>query len=73
MPAAEILRSATFVNAELMGQAGRLGVIAPGAHADLVVVDGNPLDDLGLLQHQGRHLPLIMKAGSLCKNELGHP
>ena len=71
MPASEILRSATFVNAEMMGQAGKLGVIAPGAYADLVVVDGNPLQDLTLLQEQGRHLPLIMKAGKLCKNELG--
>ena len=69
MPAAEILRSATFVNAEMMGQAGKIGVIAPGAFADLVVVDGNPLEDLTLLQEQGRHLPLIMKAGKLCKNE----
>jgi len=73
MPAAEILRSATHVNAEMMGQAGKLGVVAPGAWADLVVVDGNPLDDLTLLQQQGRHLPLIMKAGKLCKDELGVP
>ncbi|MGE5199418.1 MAG: amidohydrolase family protein, partial [Rhodospirillaceae bacterium] len=70
MPAAEILRSATAVNAELMGQSGRLGVVAPGALADLVAVDGNPLDDLALLQDQGRHLPLIMKAGKLYKNAL---
>ena len=71
MPAAEILRSATSVNAELIGQAGKLGVIAPGACADLVVVNGNPLADLTLLQEQGRHLPLIMKAGKLFKDELG--
>jgi len=70
MPAAEVLRSATFVNAEMMGQAGKLGVVAPGACADLVVVDGNPLEDLTLLQHQGKHLPLILKAGVLLKNEL---
>jgi imidazolonepropionase-like amidohydrolase len=73
MPAAEILRSATAVNAELIGQAGRLGVVAPGAWADLVVVDGNPLADLTLLQQQGSHLPLIMKAGKICKNELSAP
>ncbi len=73
MPAAEILRSATAVNAELIGQAGRLGVVAPGASADLVVVDGNPLADLALLQQQGRHLPLIMKAGKIRKNELPAP
>ncbi|MBK9609167.1 MAG: amidohydrolase family protein [Betaproteobacteria bacterium] len=71
MPAAEILRSATAVNAELLGQAGKLGVIAPGATADLLVVDGNPLEDLTLLQEQGRYLPLIMKAGKIHKDELG--
>ncbi len=49
MPAADVLRSATFINAELMGQAGKLGVIAPGAYADLVVVDGNPLQDVRAL------------------------
>lgn len=69
MPAADILRSATAVNAELIGQQGKLGVIAPGAAADLIVVDGDPLQDLTLLQEQGRHLPVIMKAGRLYKDE----
>ena len=71
MPAAEILRSATAVNAELLGKTGELGVIAPGALADLVVVDGDPLQDLTLLQHEGRHLPLIIKAGKIFKDTLG--
>ena len=70
MPAAEILRSATAVNAELIGRQGVLGVIAPGAMADLIVVDGDPLQDLALLQAQGRHLRMIMKAGRLYKNEM---
>lgn len=70
MSPAEILQSATRVNAELMGQGGKLGVVAPGAHADLVVVDGDPLQDLTLLQQQGARLPLIMKAGQFYKNEL---
>ena len=70
MPASEILRSATAVNAELMGQSGRIGVVAPGAFADLVAVDGNPVDDLTLLQGQGQHMPLIIKAGKLVKNRL---
>ena len=71
MPAVDILRSATSVNAELLGQHGRLGVVAAGAWADLVVVDGNPLEDLTLLQQQGKHLPLIMKAGKIYKDTLG--
>ncbi len=66
----EILRSATLVGAELLGRTGELGVVAPGALADLLVVDGDPLRDLTLLQGQGEHLSLIMKAGALYKNRL---
>jgi imidazolonepropionase-like amidohydrolase len=71
LPALEVLRAATIHAAEVLQMDGRLGVIAPGAFADLVVVDGNPLDDLGLLQEQGRHMPCIMKAGRMMKNTLG--
>ncbi len=67
LPPHEVLASATSVNAELLDRAGELGVVAPGAVADLVVVDGNPLKDLGLLQEEGRHLPVIMKGGTLHK------
>ncbi len=63
----EVLLSATHVNAQILGQSGRLGVIAPGALADLIAVDGNPLADLGLLQNQGRHLDLIIKGGAIVK------
>jgi imidazolonepropionase-like amidohydrolase len=70
LPPLEIIRSATVVGAELLGRAGELGVVAPGALADLLVVDGDPLRDLTLLQGQGEHLSLIMKAGDLHKNRL---
>ncbi len=66
----DVLRSATSVNAALIGQAGELGTIAPGAVADILVVDGDPARDLGLLQEQGRHIPVIMKDGRFCKNAL---
>ncbi len=66
----EIIRSATTVNAELLNRTGELGVIAPGALADLLVVNGNPLNDLTLLQEQGQHLSLIMKGGKLYKHQL---
>ena len=66
----DVLRSATSVNAELIQRAGELGTIAPGAVADILVVDGDPLADLGLLQEQGRHIPVIMKEGRFCKNSL---
>ncbi len=70
MGAAEILRSATSVNARLLGQEGRLGVVARGAQADLVVVDGDPTRDVSLLEGQGERLPAIVKAGVFVKNEL---
>lgn len=66
----DILKSATSVNAEILGQNGRLGRIAPGALADLLVVDGNPLDNLGLLEHHDSGLLAIMKDGQFHKNLL---
>lgn len=66
----EIICQATAVNAEILNRTGELGVVAPGALADLLVVDGNPLNDISLLEHQGRHLSLIMKGGWLYKNVL---
>src|SRR5580698_3215109 len=52
----EVIRSATTVNAELLNRAGELGVVAPGARADLIVVDGDPLRDIALLDGQGENL-----------------
>jgi imidazolonepropionase-like amidohydrolase len=66
----ETIRSATLVGAEIVRMAGRLGIIEPGAIADLLLVDGDPVADLQLLQHQGRHLSAIMKAGRFHKNLL---
>jgi imidazolonepropionase-like amidohydrolase len=63
----EIIHSATVVGAEVLGRAGELGVLVAGALADLLVVDGNPLQDLGLFQDQGRHLSVIMQGGRLHK------
>lgn len=63
LPAIDILRSATSVNAEILGQSGRLGCIREGAAADLLVVNGNPLEDISLLAQGGKHLSVIMKAG----------
>jgi imidazolonepropionase-like amidohydrolase len=45
---------------ELLRRAGELGVIAPGARADLITVDGDPLADLSLLDGQGKHIDHIM-------------
>jgi imidazolonepropionase-like amidohydrolase len=70
LPAFEVIQSATTTNAALLQRPGELGVVAPGALADLLVVDGNPLADLNLLQEQGKHLLLIMKGGKLYKNDV---
>ncbi len=66
----EVIRSATTVAARVLRREGTLGVIAPGALADLLLVDGNPLLDLGLFQNQGAHLTAIMKGGTFHKNLL---
>ena len=63
----EVIRSATIVNAELLNRSGELGVVAPGARADLIAVDGDPLHDISLLDGQGEHISVIMKDGVLHK------
>ena len=70
LPRIELVRAATSYAAELFGMVGEIGTIAPGAHADLLAVDGNPLDDIGLLKDQGEHFALIMKGGAVVKNTL---
>jgi imidazolonepropionase-like amidohydrolase len=66
----EILRQATSVNAEILMQQDKLGCVKPDAHADLLVVDGDPLADIGLLAANGKHLKLILRRGEIVKNEL---
>ena len=61
MTPAEVLRAATLVGAELVGQKGTLGQLTPGALADLIAVRGDPLTDLHVLEHvffvmQGGHV-----------------
>ena len=63
----DIIRSATIVNAELLNRSGELGVIAPGARADLIAVDSDPLADIAVLDGQGEHLTHIMKDGVFYK------
>jgi imidazolonepropionase-like amidohydrolase len=67
----EIIRQATIVGAEIVRMPGKLGVLKPGAFADILVVDGDPLKKLELLAGQGENLSVIMKAGRFHKNRLG--
>ena len=74
----EILKQATSVNAEIVAlsgelnpyTAGALGVVKPGAYADLLIVEGNPLQDIKLLGDPSKNLKLIMKDGKVYKNTL---
>jgi imidazolonepropionase-like amidohydrolase len=63
----EILRQATSMAAEMMMQSGKLGCIQPGAHADLLLVDGDPLADISLLAQNGKALSLIVRGGKIVK------
>jgi imidazolonepropionase-like amidohydrolase len=66
----EIIRAATTVGAQVLRREGKLGCLRPGAFADLIVVDGNPLQNLHLFAEQGKHLSVIMKSGKFHKNRL---
>jgi imidazolonepropionase-like amidohydrolase len=70
LPAIDVLRSACSVNAELLGQAGMLGSIRAGAAADLLVVDGNPLEDISILATGGDRLSVIMSEGRFHKRAI---
>ena len=65
----ESLVSATKTNASLFGMEEEIGTVEEGKLADLLVVDGNPLEDIAVLQKKS-NLKLIMKGGRLCKSEL---
>lgn len=66
----DTLRSATKVNAKILQREGDLGVIQDGATADLLLLERDPFKHPSVIQHQGREMPIIMKAGKLVKNSL---
>ncbi|WP_029030277.1 metal-dependent hydrolase family protein [Salinarimonas rosea] len=70
LPRNEIIASATTVAADLCMLGGQVGELSPGAHADLLVVDGDPYADLGVLQNDGARILAIMKDGRFHKNQL---
>ena len=65
----ESLVSATKTNASLFGMEDKIGTVEEGKLADLLVVNGNPLENIAVLQKKS-NLKLIMKGGRLCKSEL---
>ncbi|MNL61779.1 hypothetical protein D3C87_1857410 [compost metagenome] len=73
----EVLKMATSTNAELLTLSGKrnpypkpLGVIAEGAYADLIIVDGNPLTNIKLIETPESSFKIIMKDGIIYKNTL---
>jgi imidazolonepropionase-like amidohydrolase len=72
---AEVLKMATGDNAQLLAlsglrspYAGKLGVVEEGALADLLLVDGNPLDNIRLIEDPAKNFLVIMKDGKVYKN-----
>ena len=61
-PAADVLRAATVNAAALLGE-DDLGVIAPGARADLLLTDADPLADLAALTRPDKHLRAVLQGG----------
>jgi imidazolonepropionase-like amidohydrolase len=77
MTPAEVLKLVTHDNAELLALSGprnpypgKLGVFETGALADLLLVDGDPLGDIGLVGEPGKNIVVIMKDGKIYKNSL---
>lgn len=69
----DVIKSATATNAEILGMADRIGSITAGKEADLIVVDGNPLEDLTLFEKGLTTIVLVMKQGCIHKNILSTP
>lgn len=71
----EILKMVTYDNAQLLALSGarnpypgKLGIIEEGALADMIIVDGNPIDDINLLEDPADKFLMIMKDGIIYKN-----
>jgi|UniRef100_A0A914Z8F8 imidazolonepropionase-like amidohydrolase len=74
---ADVLKMATGTNAELLAMsgnrnpyAGAIGVIEKGAMADMLLIDGNPLEDISLIADPDKNMKLIIKDGVIHKNTL---
>ena len=67
---AQTLHSATIVNAEIVRHERRLGELVPGAFADLLIVDGNPLESIEVFQEDGSAIRATIKDGHIHKREI---
>jgi imidazolonepropionase-like amidohydrolase len=64
MTPADAIHSATSRAAELLGMEGKIGVVAPGALADIIAVEGDPLQDVRMLEK----VRFVMKEGKVYRN-----
>ncbi|KAK8853021.1 hypothetical protein IAR55_003722 [Kwoniella newhampshirensis] len=71
LPSPAILRHATVNPAKMLKQEGKLGVIAPGAYADLIFLNQNPLSDITVLDRPEDHLKAVMKDGRVITSKIG--
>jgi imidazolonepropionase-like amidohydrolase len=70
LDAADVIRQATWVNAWILGKEGELGEIAVGARADLLIVEGDPLEDIGVLARPNETLRAVIKDGAIAVDRL---
>lgn len=76
----EVLKMATYDNAQLLAvsgrrspyQEGKLGEISEGSYADLIMVDGNPLKNISLIENPDTFFKIIIKDGKIYKNTLNN-
>jgi imidazolonepropionase-like amidohydrolase len=63
----QAIQAATINAADLLGWSGKVGTLVPGAWADIIAVDGDPVKDVTTLEH----VKFVMKGGDVVKNEFG--
>jgi len=66
MTSMQAIRSTTTSAAELLGWSDRVGAVVPGLYADLIAVEGDPLQDVSTLEHVG----FVMKGGVVYRDAL---
>src|ERR1700733_14359941 len=67
-PPLEVIRAATLTAARLLGAVGELGTLEPGAVADLVVLDADPVQDIGVLADPAAHMPLVIQGAAVVRS-----
>jgi len=67
MTALQAIQTATINDADLLGWSDKIGTIEPGKWADIIAVDGDPLQEITTLQH----VKFVMKGGEVVKNDYG--